>query len=160
MKKITLMLLLFLLLQTILFSDEYMTVSVDNTEIAVPLGWMAQYTKSPYLFILYAPIEENDTFQENCNLVIELLPTKYSVENYIHASVATLKSIYKEFKIIEAEKNYHIYTGYLNDIFIKQMQFFYIKDKTAYILTFSSTPDNFDRYIEIFNLIADTFKFE
>lgn len=140
-----------------IFSNETMKITIDNISIETPIGWLAQYTSSPQLFFLYSPMEANDTFQENCNLTIENLPSPYTIQEYKDASVAAIESIYSTFQLLESNENYHIITGFIGDVNLKQIQYFYIKSNIAYILTFSSNPDNFDRYKDQFKSIAKTF---
>lgn len=159
MKRILLSISLILLIQTIAFTNETMTIECENITIEAPLGWLAQYTKTPQLFILYSPLEANDTFQENCNLTLEALPTHYTVPNYMEASINGLKTVYSNLKLIESKNNYHIISGNINNIIVKQIQYFYIKNNTAYILTFTSNPENFNRYLAEFESIAQTLKY-
>ncbi len=158
MKKIVFFITL-ILLQVSLYADDYMKIKVENTEIDVPPGWFAQYTKQPQIFFLYSPLEENDTFQENCNLMKEVLPVKYSLKSYMDASLDAVKKVYSELKVEKTEKNYYIFSGIVNNIRVKQVQYYFLKDNTAYLLTFSAIPESFDRYYETFKKIAESFKY-
>ena len=111
------------------------------------------------MFILYSPIEENDTFQENGNLTVEKLPSKYSVKAYLKAGREVLKKLYANFKLIEEGADYQIFSGELNGIALQQMQFVSISGTEAYVLTFSSTPEDFDRYADTFKAIYSTFSY-
>ncbi len=142
-----------------LSADEYMTIEMENVRIDVPAGWFAQYTKSPQLFFLYSPVEADDTFQENGNLVMEILPAGYSVERYMNESLESIKMIYTDFVLEKMEENYYIISGAVGDIGVKQLQLFYIRDNSAYILTFSAMPESFDRYYEAFREIAASFRY-
>lgn len=153
-----LLLLMFIVSLPVLFAEESMKIEIGNVSIESPLGWFAQYTKSPSLFILYSPLVENDTFQENCNLTTEILYTNFSVEEYINASLETLTAMYTDFNIVTREKNYYIFMGNISNIDLKQMQYVYIKKNVAYVLTFSSIPSDFDKYVDIFKQIAASFK--
>ena len=131
-----------ILLQSfMLFSNEMMKISIENVSIEAPLGWFAQYTKSPQLFFLYSPLEVNDTIQENCNLTIEYLSSPYTVEEYKDANIEALQSVYREFQILESNNNYHIIKGYVGENYVKQIQYFYVKLNIAYVLTFTSNPE-------------------
>jgi hypothetical protein len=136
-----------------------MKIKVENAEIDVPLGWFAHYTKQPQLFFLYSPLEDDyDDFQENCNLMKEKLPGKYSMEEYMKASINAVKDVYTGLVIEETGKNYYIFSGIVNDIEVKQIQYYYIKNNIAYILTFTSAPETFTDYFAIFKKIAESFK--
>jgi hypothetical protein len=136
-----------------------MNIQIEHYSISVPEGWLAQYTNSTNVFFLYSPIEENDSFQENANLTTEKLPTKYTEKGYLKAAQDTISKIYNNYKLIENGENYHIISGNLNGTDIMQIQYVSIKNNTAYIMTYTSTPDSFARYLETFKSIQKTFKY-
>ncbi len=140
------------------FAEDTMIIQCENVSVEAPLGWLAQYTRTPNLLFLYSPLEENDTFQENMNVTVEQLPRAYSVEEYMDASMGQLKRIYSDLKVNETSDNRHIISGVVSGIPVKQLQYFFVQDEVAYVLTFSSNQENFDRYYEDFELIADSFK--
>jgi hypothetical protein len=141
------------------FSQDGMEIKIDNYSITVPSGWLAQRTDSSTVFILYSPIEENDTFQENGNLAVEKLPTQYSVKGYLEAARENIKKIYGNFILIEEGENYQIISGDINGTTVQQIQFVSIKKNMAYILTFTSNPENFNHYLDTFKKIQETFKY-
>ena len=160
MKKATaLAAVLFLAFVTSAFGDDGMRIKIDNYSITIPSLWLAQRTDSATVFILYSPLEENDTFQENGNLAVEKLPSKYSVKAYLKAGREVLKKLYANFKLIEEGDDYQIFSGELNGIALQQMQFVSISGTEAYVLTFSSTPEDFDRYVDTFKAIYSTFTY-
>lgn len=160
MKKATaLTAVLFLAFATAAFGDGGMQIKIDNCSITIPSLWLAQRTDSATVFILYSPLEENDTFQENGNLTVEKIPAKYSVKAYLKAGREMLKKLYANFKLIEEGADYQIFSGELNGIALQQMQFVTISGTEAYVLTFSSTPENFDRYADTFKSIYSTFTY-
>ena len=136
-----------------------MQIKIDNCSITIPSLWLAQRTDSATVFILYSPLEENDTFQENGNLTVEKIPAKYSVKAYLKAGREMLKKLYANFKLIEEGADYQIFSGELNGIALQQMQFVTISGTEAYVLTFSSTPEDFDRYADTFKSIYCTFTY-
>lgn len=158
MKKLLLSAFLLLFLQTFLLSNT-MKIEIKNVKIDVPVGWLAQYTNAQQVFFLFSPLEENDNFQENCNLTTEKLTKKYSVKEYIAANVDIIGNYMGDFTLHEAKKNYHIISGTVNNITVKQIQYFYIKKNTAYVLTFTSNPEEFEKYLNTFNTIAKSFKY-
>ena len=160
MRKIAVTFCLCLVVTTTVFSEDSMVVRCENISIEAPLGWLVQYTKSPNLLFMYSPLENNDSFQENMNIAVEILPTEYSIFEYMNASLETIKSIYSNLEIIERLSNYYVISGIVSGTSVQQIQYFFIKDKVAYILTFSSNPQNFERYRKDFLYIANTFKIE
>jgi len=160
MKKFTVICLVYvLLLSGEAFTQNSMVIRIGNVSITVPEGWLAQHTNSTTVFILYSPVEENDVFQENANLTIEKLPTKYTEKEYLAATQSLISKIYTNFRVIENKTDYHIISGNLNGSDIMQIQYVSIKDNTAYIMTYTSTPDDFARYLDIFKSIQKTFKY-
>jgi len=159
MKKFLSVLIFGILIQTAVFSDDMMTVLCGDISVSSPLGWLVQYTGSPGLFVMYSPMEKGDTFQENGNLIIEALSVDYTVSDYMDASAAALQSAYTDFELLEKRDNFHIVKGKFGAIPVQQVQYFFIHENNAYILTFSSNPENFERYREVFSSIAGTFRF-
>jgi hypothetical protein len=151
---------LFLLLASLCFSEESMKLVMDNITIESPIGWLAQYTKSPNVFFIYSPLEVNDTFQENCNLTVEELYIDMTIEEYFQATLDQLKDFYTNFNLEEKLENYCIYSGILNNVKLRQMQYYYKKDNAVYVLTFTSTPIEFDSYRSIFKEIAASFSID
>lgn len=158
-RKFAIVLLLLSISAVKVFSESGMKIKIDNYEITVPSGWLAQRTDSATVFMLYSPAEENDDFQENGNLTVEKLPTKYSVKGYMDAARESLKTVYGNFTLIEEGKNYHIISENINGTILQQIQFIEMKGNEVYILTFTSTPHNFKRYLETFKSIYKTFKY-
>lgn len=142
-----------------LFGQNVMKISVDNFSVDVPEYWIAQRLDSQIKFIIYSPVEENDTFQENGNLTVETLPGSYSAKAYLKAARDNLKAVYSNFNLIEEGDNFHIYTAKFDSTTLKQLQYVAIKGKEAYVFTFSSTEADFDRYKETFVNIYKSFKY-
>lgn len=155
------MLFLLIVLAGKVFSLEGMQIKIDNCEITVPPEWLAKRTASDpnTVFFLYAPLEENDTFQENCNLTVEKFPTDITVKDLLQVVRTYIKTQYDNFALIEEGDNYHIISGDLEGVTVQQIQFITIKNRTAYSLTFTSNPVDFDRYLDIFIEIYNSFKF-
>lgn len=159
MKKNLIALMCFLLV-TVAFASDTMIVQCDGISIEAPVGWLVQYTQSPTVFMMYSPLENNDTFQENGNIVVEDLPTPYTIPEYMDLSIEFLQSVYTDYKLLEREGNRLVITGHVGDILVQQVQFYHIVDNTAYVLTFTSNPLNFKRYTAVFNSIAQSVKFQ
>lgn len=155
------MLFLLIIVAGKVFPFEGMQIKIDNYEITVPPEWLAKRTNSDpnTVFFLYAPLEENDTFQENVNLTVEKLPADITVPEFMKHVRDYIKTIYDNFVLIEEGDNYHILSGNLEGITVKQIQFITIKNRAAYALTFTSNPKDFDRYLGTFIEIYNSFKF-
>ncbi len=142
------------------FCQDLMEIKIGSYSIAVPSGWTAVYTDSTTIFTLYSPVEEEvDDFQENVNLVTEDLPSRYTVKAYLKAAQGAIQQLYDDFELQESGDNYHIFSGSLNETMVMQMQFVAIKNNVAYIVTYTSSPESFNRYLKTFKDIQKTFKF-
>ena len=160
MKKLIIILTVFILMHYInLSAQSLMNIKIDNVSISVPEGWSAQYTNSLPVFVLFSPVEENDTFQENANLTIEQLQVKCTKKEYLKACRELISTMYNNFELIEEGNNYHIISGFFNEKNVMQLQFVSIKKNTAYIMTYTSDMDNFARYLDTFKAIQKTFKY-
>lgn len=160
MRKLVIVLTVFILMRSINVSAQsLMNIKIDNVSISVPEGWSAQYTNSLTVFVLFSPIEENDSFQENANLTIEKLQVKCTEKEYLKACRGLISTMYSDFELVEEGNNYHVISGIFNGKDVMQLQFVSIKKNTAYIMTYTSDVDNFARYFDIFKSIQKTFKY-
>ncbi len=137
-------------------ADETMRIRCENVEVEVPAGWLAVYTRSPQLFVLYAPLKENDVFQENMNLVSEFLPRKMDVASYMQASAKAMERVFGHIEVLETGDGFHIYAAEMDGVRFLQMQFFFVQDNTACVLTGSADTEDFSLYRDTFTAIADT----
>jgi len=150
---------LFLLFAAIsINSSDFMKISAEGISINVPLGWLAEYKKTPVIFMVYSPEETQNTVRENYNLVIENLPRAYTLEEYSSLSLKNIKALFTNIDVVEQKNNYHIYKADYNGIKLQQIQYFFIKNKIAYVLTFSSVQDTFEQYKNLFFEIAKSFE--
>lgn len=154
------LIVLFIVTAQLGFAEDTMKIVIDNISIESPLGWLAQYTKSPNLFFLYSPLKPNDTFQENCNLTVEELYIDLSISEYMQATLDQLNSFYTDFSLKEKGKNFTVYYGILNNVELVQAQYYYKEDNTVYVLTCTSTPSEFDNYRVVFKQIASSFSIQ
>lgn len=153
-------LMLVIMLSAFAFSTDEMEIKVKNITVHIPAGWMAQYTNSAQLFYLFSPIENQDTFQENCNLVMDSKPKDFTQEKFVELSIQNIKNSLQDVKVVENGENWHIFTLNFNGVQLKQYQVYYFKGEDVYIFTFSSTVADFNRYFPIFKSINSTIKIE
>jgi len=159
--KLIIILFLMLVLSNKIFSFEGMQIKIDNYEITVPPEWLAKRADSDpnAVFYLYAPLDENGAIRENCNLTVEKLPADITIKELMQIVRIYLKTVYDNFTLIEEGDNYHIFSGELEGVSVQQIQFITISDRTAYSFTCTSTPEDFDCYLDIFIEIYNSFKF-
>ena len=108
-----------------------------------------------------------DNFKENVNLITQDLSAyNVTLDQFVNMSTDQVIAIIKEGDIISSdriskdgiEQHQLIYTGKQNDYTLRFEQRFWIVDKTAYILTFTSKLDDYEQYKEIGNKIIASFK--
>ena len=128
-------------------------------KLAFIITFLVAYTNSQPVFILLAPLDENDTFQENANLTVEKLFAKITPPEYLQATREILSKVYSDFELVSSGNDYHVISGILNGVAVTQLQCVAIKNNTAYTMTYSSTPDSFMQYLDTFLLIQSTFKY-
>ncbi len=135
----------------------------ENYAIRYPDKW--EINASGYMgtkFIILSPVEENDVFRENINLIIQDLSTyDINLDDFAQLSENQIKTQFGENSIIEHKKegNHYkiIYQGAQNGIDMMFEQYYFLKDKKAYILTFTSIPTAFDAYKQIAEEILSSF---
>jgi hypothetical protein len=129
----------------------------EGVEIALPEGWEeGDAAASGVLLMGLSPANIDPTFRDNFNIVKEEIPSNISLEYYYSASVKYLQESFKNFKVLEKKNNYHIYSFESEGVKVQQMQYFYIKNSTAYVLTFTSIPKRFKQVKPLFEQIEKT----
>jgi len=134
--------------------------------VTYPKNWGLIETNTSAKIVIVATFEdENDSFRENIAIGIEDLTTNVQVQDY---AIKNIEDIEKKLGIkSEGEDTVEI-NGIVsykvifsprtkNEISIKQMQIYMLKDNTAYILTFTSEEKNFDNYMNKVDEIINSF---
>lgn len=141
----------------------------DNYSIQFPDEW--RLDKSGLMgakFILFSPLDgENDNFSENVNLLIQDLTGKdIDLETFTDITEKQIKEFFKDGKLLEStrvKKSGHpaqkiIYYGKQQGMTLKWMQYFWVLNEKAYVLTFTSKKETYGQYIEEVEQIMDSFK--
>lgn len=172
--KIKLALLLFLGISTLSFAqDGWKTYQKDNYSINYPSDWEYSDKKPQPLvaFMLFSPeaSQTKDKFRENINLTIEELSSgDYTLDEYTEIVFEQVKKQIPSAKLLSAlpanigkEDAVNIVwtADFGNGMVLKFNQLFAIKDRIAYVLTFTSTEAEFDEYIKDAAKILNSFKF-
>jgi serine/threonine-protein kinase len=120
-------------------------------------------------FFLFSKPESNlDLFRENINLIIQNLSgLKMNMDQYIEVSLNQLEEYIPDCVVETSERSYingneiHklIFTGSQNTSRLKFLQYVYIKEEKAYVLTFTGEQKKFDDYLERATNILNSFKF-
>lgn len=167
MKNLTFILSM-LIVSTHSFTQEWKTLDEENYLIEYPENWEvntsgAMNTK----VILFSPIvSKEDLFRENVNYIIQdLSEYKVNLDQYVEASEKQIETLVVNGKILESErlenKNgiYHklIYTGTQGLFDLQFMQYFFVKDNIAYVLTFTCEIDQVESYQKTGERILNSF---
>lgn len=118
--------------------------------------------------ILFSKIaSDEDLFEENVNVIIEDLSTfNIDLSQYVSISESQIKSMIKSAIIVESSKmkygtqEYHrlVYTGYAGDLRLRFEQYYFMKNKKAYVITFTAEQDTYPEYKVTGERILNSFK--
>ncbi len=143
--------------------------TTDNFSIQYPEGWTVDTSgQMNTSFLLFSPLTENDTFSENVNLLIQdLQGQNMTMQGYVELSENQIKTMVPNSKISESravksqKPPYYIivWSGKVANQNLKFKQYIYLINDKAYILTFTASIKDFDKYSAIGTKILDSFKF-
>lgn len=141
----------------------WLMIEKDDYIIHYPQTWERQSRSEGVEFQLFSPITSSaDKLRDNVNLVIVNLFAKMSLERYVALEEKNLKD---KFSISVTGKNKYSVDGqvyYQLNMRWKDgnclTQHFYLKEKTAYILSFTYNPDEMDYMLSEGEKILASFK--
>lgn len=161
--------------------------AVKNESIEAPEGWnllhengyslhypqdwtLDQSGQSGTSFIVLSqPSSPDDLFRENVNLLIQdLNGLNMDLDKYTQISLDQINMMLTNGNIIENVRRKAdgsvfqkvVYTGDQGVFKIYCEQFYWVKDKKAYVLTLTCETDQLDSYKEIGEQILKSFKFD
>jgi len=114
--------------------------------------------------VFQIPAEDHDLgFSSNINLVIQDLSTlDYDLDKFVELTENQIKTVLNlvESKRVKNEgKEFQtlIFEGTLNGLDLKFLQYDYVKNKRAYVLTYTAKSDDFDKYLPDVKKTMDSF---
>lgn len=138
------------------------TINTDDISIWIPDNWTSQNVQSA-VFMAVAPVD--GSFIDNVNIVSEYIGDNYTLDQYRKESI-------EEFMYIQSPKDKYRfnfdgadinrddmcwrYSFLLRGDEVCQIQYFYLKNGTAYIMTFSSLLIDIEEKEPLFNMIRDS----
>ncbi len=148
---------------------EWKTLLEHSFKIEYPDNWeLNKLGLMGTKFILFSKVSNSsDTFRENVNLITQdLAGLNIKLDQYVKISENQVKTLVTNGKIIESKRisdkgiEYHkmIYTGKQGAFNLKFIQYFWVIDNKAFVLTFTAEVDEFDNYVQVGNKIMDSFK--
>ena len=145
--------------------------SLEKTEFSIqyPKHWTIDESgRMGTKFIIFSPLSDvKDIFKDNVNFIIQdLIGHKISLKEYTEISKRQIKSMITDSEILlcTTEKSHNlnfqklIYTGRQGVYLLHFIQYYWVENNKAYILTFTTETAQFDRYKDIGNRILSSFK--
>jgi hypothetical protein len=151
-------LLILLLLSLNTFAQPgWQTLKAKEYSIKYPADWTADKTgQMGATFFLFSPADsESDAFRENINLLEQDLSAyNLDLNGFAALSEKQITTMVKDANVIESKRvkskgnEFHkmIYSGEQSDMLLTFEQYYWVKNKKAYILTFTCTQENFERF--------------
>jgi hypothetical protein len=131
-----------------------------------PFDWEVQQQVGALDFVLLSPAEDqNDTFRENVNVVIEHINEGVSHQAYLEASIANNKRVLGPEADVEYEPTaingveaFRAHLAYQMGAFdLAVDSYVVISGRTSYIITCTATRDSHDAFKPKFDAIVATF---
>ncbi len=144
------------------------TLNEPNYSIQYPSEWeLNQSGQMGTAFMLFSPLESGqDQFRENVNLLLQdLSGYNIDLDKYAEISQEQVKSMITNSKIIESKRiktgseEYHklVYTGDQGVFHLRFEQYYWIKNKQAFVLTFTCEQASFNSHKEVGKTILKSF---
>lgn len=118
--------------------------------------------------IALTPLEDvDDPFRENVNVIFTDLELPITREEYYSHNLKALQALLTDFHLeamdrvdVDGEEAQRfIYTHRIGEIEAKVMQYLLLVNQRAYVITFTTDPDRFDDFSQVFNQVMETFDF-
>ncbi len=142
---------------------------VENLTFAIPPDWeVNEEAQIGVSFFIFCPMSERlDGFAENLNLAKENLKGRdLDLDQYLALSMTTMERVIGDFKM-QSQEPFELNgsPGYVmvssgvqgNDLALTFKTWMMIVEEVAYVITFVSKPDEFDRMVPLADQIVGTF---
>ncbi len=138
--------------------------------IEYPIDWTPDTSGNMgSTFFLYSPLlGEDDTFSENINLIIQLLPDpKMTEEAYVDETVKLLPVYFSNYKlgtldkVKKNKKSCHLleYSGAMNNFELHFKQYIWVMNGKSYILSYTAEGKSYAAYEQIATQMMESLKF-
>lgn len=153
---------------TVKVEKDWETLGKSEYSIEYPKNWTVDKSGTEgTVFMLTSPSDsDTDKVTQNVNTVIENLPNdNIDLDAYVKAAINQVKTVYPN--ILKKEKmksdtgdDFYkvVFSGKKEGINLKLEQHYHIKNKKAYIVTFTSSVSDFDKDKVIGERILRSFK--
>jgi hypothetical protein len=157
-----------LLISTLAFGQQkYQTYTSKDPAFSIskPVGWKTEEDMSEIIPVAFISPKEgdNDNFTENINVVAENAEG-YELHGYYQANMQMMQNSLEGFKVLSeiVGSNYYgiVYVHGFQGVNLKVMAFIYHDNASkGYVVTATSTEENFNKYRPIFEKVCKSLKF-
>jgi hypothetical protein len=157
-----------LLISTLAFGQQkYQTYTSKDPAFSIskPVGWKTEEDMSEIIPVAFISPKEgdNDNFTENINVVAENAEG-YELHGYYQANMQMMQNSLEGFKVLSeiVGSNYYgiVYVHGFQGVNLKVMAFIYHDNVSkGYVVTATSTEENFNKYRPIFEKVCKSLKF-
>jgi len=155
-------------------ATDYLTYTSRKNKLSIkyPSSWNKLEGIQGTIIAFRRPKENNsEKFLENLNIVIEELSEKdkkATLDQYFKAGLAALKEIFPTLEVVSsfdttlannpARRNLYNYS--VSGLHLKLMQMFMIVNAKVYIISYTASEENYEKYLPTINAMIDSFKLE
>ncbi len=136
--------------------------------IQYPLTWILNKPEDKRGFVLFSQSDESqEPFRENINLSVQDLTGRLiDLDKYVELSEKQIHDVLTHVEIIESERffsdgnEFHKlnYTGVTNGYKLEFMQYYWVKNNNAYVLTLTCKEKDFEKHRKTAEKIMDSFR--
>ena len=143
------------------------TSEKDGFSITGPNTWDMRESLMGMTVVFLEPLaNKSDTFHENVNVVVEMLPAGMDLDGYVKANLAGVAKALKGFKVVSSAsakigKNTAqrmVYQHNTTGTNLKVLLYVVVSGGRGYVITCTSTPDQYPSHERIFEDICKTFE--
>lgn len=104
--------------------------------------------------------DEKDQFRDNMNIVVGELDEELDLDEWFEQNSKELGEVvdHGNTKISGVDSKWVIFKGEIDDIPLLQKQYYFVHDGKFYVITFTATSDDYQRFEKTFDDIAFSLK--
>jgi hypothetical protein len=147
------------------------TFEKDGYFIQYPAEWEMNETgmMGTSFIIMSKQASDSDMFRENVNLLIQdLTGMGITLDQFVEISTEQVKTVVEKGNLLESERlhkgalEYHkmVYTAESGDFELKFLQYYFILNDKAFILTFTAETTTYEAYKSAGERVLNSFRFK
>ena len=141
-----------------ILDEGWVTKKSGKYSISIPADW--SFREDDKGFFVTSPLSEpNDTFAENVNLTVQIIGNM-TIDEYMDLSKKQLVAMnVSDLRIIFFKDKTEIECGFkYGDIEVKYIQYVWLENGKAYLLTYTDSKDAFGVHINLARRVLNSFK--